>query len=142
MNYNEAVILVRNDYGSQADDIIKSLCEEAIITLGQLNKQNVKRQINNFTLARLSAMEPHKQAGYLANPLLQFMLERCISDIQNPPTVSVPEHNVNVTNNKNKNKNKNVTPVEPKPEPKPTPKPDPEPDPDDDPLDTPFDLFG
>ena len=73
MNYNDAINLVKIDYGLQANDIIKSLSEDAIITLGQLHNQNIKRQINSGTLVRLSAMEPRKQAGYLANPLLEFM---------------------------------------------------------------------
>ena len=134
MNYDDAVTLVKNDYGSQANDILNSLCHDAIITLGNLHNQNIKRQINSATLVRLSTMEPHRQVGYLSNPLLEFMIQMCISDIQNPRSVQTAPVNNNVNNKNNKKKNN-------KQETKPEPKPEPEPIEEDE-VPTPFDLFG
>ena len=98
--------------------------------------------MNNATLSRLAAMPPHKQAGYLANPLLEFMLERCVAEIQNPTPMVTPEHNIKVNNKNNKNNKNNTINNEPlKLEPKPIPKPEPEPiiEIEDEPI---IDIFG
>ena len=127
MNYTDAVMLVKKAYGSQADDILNNLCEESIVVIGKLYNQGVVRQISNGTLVGLSAMPPYKQAGYLANPLLQFMLEKCVTDINRNPTSSIMVEQTTKINNSNDNKNnkndknkKNNTVIDvPKPEPEP-----------------------
>jgi hypothetical protein len=73
MNYTEACDIVKTNY-TQHDLLITQLCTQSIITLAQLYKQNIKRNISPYTIERLSKMAPHEQSGYIANPLLQFCL--------------------------------------------------------------------
>jgi len=148
MDYSAATECVRLHYTSQYDLLIKNLCQEAIITLGDLCKQHVQRQFLNDTVKRLSAMEPHRQCGWIANPFLQSIIDNYVLQVTNGVSGSAP------------------TPMPvpipvptqlraPAPMLKPTPKPDddaeiydifadPKPAPKPDPEEemTPFDLFG
>lgn len=138
MDYDTAVTLISEHYGPQMDRIKQLLSKEAIITLGNLKKQGVERKISEFTLVKLSKMEPHQQSGYLANPLMAFLIEQCCGQICNPSAGQTQTESkvVPVDKNTKSNTNNNV----PKPKPKPEPEPEPEPDPDiDDPV---FDIFG
>jgi hypothetical protein len=132
MDYDGAVNLITSYYGQQMDRLVQYLSRDAIIALGNLQQQGVKRQISDRTLMRLSAMEPHRQVGYLTNPLLEFLIQKCcnevgVSSVPTAPGPSKVETKVNVP-----------TPIV---EIKPAPKPEPEPDIDDD-VGMEFDIFG
>jgi hypothetical protein len=97
MDYTEACDIVKSNY-TQYDVLISQLCTQSIITLGQLYKQNIKRNMSPYTIDRLAKMAPHEQAGYIANPLLQFCLsveppkyESVDSLISKPKTKKVVE---------------------------------------------------
>lgn len=133
MDYDSAVALISNTYGVQLDSILKSLSTEAIITLGKLHTQNIKRPMSSMTVMRLSAMPPYKQVDYLNNPMLAFLMDKCCNDICAQPSVSVP---VSKTETKSTTQVKPVTPTQPTKKPEPEPSSDSEPEPDA------FDIFG
>ena len=131
MEYSEAVVVVNANYGPQATKITSSLSEETIITLASLCKSNNKRNMTDFTIDRLSVMEPYRQCGFVANPLLQWLLDSATFSACAPSqTVPEPQQNNVPSNDKKPESNK-------KPEKKPEPEPEPE-----DPNETLFDLFG
>src|ERR1700679_322910 len=121
MDYSTASTIINETYGHQANMLTTNLCSDAIITLAKLFKeQNIKRQINDDTITRLSAMDPNKQCGYLANPLLQLILSKFISG--NPigcsPVLHMPIQG--------KTSNKPNTNEKPDQSPNPDPIPEPE----------------
>lgn len=149
MNYDQAADVVKSNYAVQAPKLLSSLSQEAIITLAGLCNQNIIRQISDFTIFRISSMEPHRQSGYLANPFLQMMLDSCTESILNPKPVEVIAPRTVVIGGKKSNKNNikvpDPIPVQPLNKPKPEPEPEPEPiDDDGDDVDDPtlFNLFG
>jgi hypothetical protein len=134
MDYQTATAIVRDNYQSQADLLMKSLCPQAIITLATLCNQNTKRSMTSFTINNLSSMEPHRQVGFIANPFLEFLIGRCLDTPQaqaHPVTTAPP----------NKKTNSKLVPAPaPSPAPKPDPKPEPEVEEEPSPIDI-FDLF-
>lgn len=130
MDYDSSVNLITSYYGQQMDKIVQYLSRDAVIALGNLQQQGVKRQISDRTLIKLSTMEPCRQVGYLTNPLLEFLIQKCCNSV-GVASVSTP------TSVPTKVVTKITAPVvESKPE------PDPEPEPDDDNNGIEFDLFG
>ena len=129
MNYQDAVVIVKNNYSSQIDLLTKSLSPEAIITLAQLCNQNINRSFTDATIFRLSAMEPHRQSGFLANPFLEWIIGNCMTKAPQVPQPTATPNNISASKS-NPNKNK-------KPEPEPTPEPEPDVEPD---IDI-FDMF-
>lgn len=108
MNYSDAILIVKANYNTQSDLIISSLDPTAIVTLAKLCNQKTNRTFTNATLTRLSAMEPHKQCGYLANPYLEWILGNVLASMQRPAQV--------ITNTKVGPKSKKTnTKVEPEP---------------------------
>ncbi len=76
MNYENAVKLVEKVYTENYKLILLNLSTDAIITLANLQNQNITRTMTNETILKLSSMQPHQQVGYLSNPMLQFMIEQ------------------------------------------------------------------
>ncbi len=131
MNYTDAVTIVQAAYGSQADLILKKLCEESIITLAKLSGQNILRQMTDATIHRLSAMEPHRQSGFIANPLLAFVMDNCTRQILEKKPIATKSGKNNLKPN-----------IKPDPKPVPTPEPEPdEPEEDEEPEPNIFDMF-
>jgi hypothetical protein len=134
MNYEEASVIVKSNYAMQADMIMNGLCQQAIITLANLCKQNIRREMTNYTINNLSQMEPHRQVGFLANPFLEFVIGKCFD------APSQPEIVISAPTGGKKSTSKSQSKVEPKVEPRTKPEPEPIPDPEPEP-DIPPDLF-
>ena len=83
MSYDDAVVVVRENYGWRADKIIDTLSGDAVVALMKLHGQNVKRDMSDHTLNMLGAMESGKQVSYLTNPLLAFLIDGCVGSICN-----------------------------------------------------------
>lgn len=81
MNFEQASHIVKTIYTTQADKLISSLCPEAICTLAILHGKNIRRQFSDHTIDKLSQMEPHRQCGFLTNPLMEFMIGQCTNNI-------------------------------------------------------------
>jgi len=138
MDYDSAVNLMSDYYGAQMEKITQCLSRDAIIALGQIRQQGVERRISNMTLVRLSTMEPYKQVGYITNPLMQFLIDKCCNTICTPSSAVTETVTKSVApTGKSKSESKPNTNSKPKPE----PIPEPEPEPDDD-GGVEFDLFG
>jgi len=132
MNYDNAKTIIEETYSTQSNMLFTKLSQDAIITLANLYKnQNIKRQMTDATILRLSAMEPHRQCGFLTNPFLEFIIGRCCT----PNTATTAAPSVSTPTNKTETK------VNVKPDVKPVPKPEPEPDPEEDPEFN-MDIFG
>ncbi len=107
MNYDNAVKLIKNNYNTQEKLIISSLSYDAIITLGKLQTQNINRTMTDQTILKLSSMQPHQQAGYLSNPLLQFMIQQCSITMPSTSINNIQTNNVESTENINHKVNLN-----------------------------------
>lgn len=127
MNYQEAVVVVKDNYNSQATSLL-NLSEEAVITLANLCQENTKRHLTENTINRLSTMEPYRQAGYIANPFMEFLMDSIIASARSSVGSSQPTTTSTTT----------VPSTNPKVPVKPVVAP--KPDADDD-VGVPFDLF-
>jgi len=90
MDFDQSKNIIRETYGTQADKLINKLCSGAICTLADLSKKNVIRTFSDITIDNLSQMEPHRQCGFIANPLIEFILGRCTHTIINQQPSTVP----------------------------------------------------
>lgn len=157
MDYSTATECIKLHYTTQYDLLIKNLCQDAIITLGNLCKEHIQRPMSNETIKRLSVMEPDRQCGWIANPLIQSIIDSYVmkftSGSTGATTTLTPTQTPTPAPNSQSTVPSNVKPnFTPKPEPdddvepwdifadsKSTIKAKPEPEPVDDV--TPFDLF-
>ena len=117
MDFDQSKNIIRETYGTQADKLINKLCSGAICTLADLSKKNVIRTFSDITIDNLSQMEPHRQCGFIANPLIEFILGRCTHTIINQPTTVPIKTTTTISQSQ----------IKPQPKPIPVPLSEPEP---------------
>ena len=114
MEYSEAVTLVNSNYGTQASKIVTVLSQEAIQALAIRCKQNMKSNLTDHTIDRLADMESWRQAGWIANPLMQQLMDSIIFGNVASSVTTQPEQEVKPapTNNKKPEPEKKPVKVE------------------------------
>jgi hypothetical protein len=82
MDYETAISIIDDKYNThQARHIKNSLCHRSIVALGKLCQENKIRMFSNDTLERLSHMNEDQQVGWIANPLLEYLLQSLTNQI-------------------------------------------------------------
>lgn len=133
MDYESAVAILDVNYGNFSVNITDSLSQGACIVLAKRCQagNDQKLNINQNTLNRLSNYDEELQASWLANPMLQFIIEKVIGEVKTGPKKVADPTGFPIKDNGKPNDNKkpvtNSAPA-PAPAPKPVPKEEPEED--------------
>lgn len=74
MNYETAVSIVKENYSAEQFALLGKLDKQAIITLAKLHNEGRHRNISNYTIGKIATYPPHRQVGFLANPLMEWAI--------------------------------------------------------------------
>jgi len=89
MNYEEAVTILDQNYGSFSNNITSSLSQLACVTLARMCMDGTVRQMSQTTLNKLSTMDDEKQSSWLANPFMEFLCQSVLAQMTRPATTTV-----------------------------------------------------
>lgn len=129
MDRSEIADIIKSNYSASQSAKLLNFSEEALVVLVSSCKENKKINLTDQSIDRLSTMEPCRQSGWLANPFMEYMMDRLLASFAMAGPVAVSAAPVD------NNTKPDVKPNNKKPEPEPK-KPEPEPD-----DAVPFDLF-
>ena len=99
MEYEKAVNIIEENYGSYSHMIITYLCKEALFMIAKNCLENKQISLSEQTLEKMKNMSDDRQCGYLANPFMQYIIDSYHYNLSYGYEVNNSHENLNMSNN-------------------------------------------